>query len=178
MVSFKFAPRRDEASIATYRGWFAAVCLVVLTMAAFLQYQDEQTALLLETYLLEEDSSATASVRRTSSNRIGGHSFQRLEEKKWKLSTKDTMANEKEQEDAKHTTTYNNSSSNNNTDDINAVYFLNSTQLNLEDGFSASWLQTRADFMSMPFEKVDLCESAAFRAYDNDRKHKMRMTLD
>ena len=58
------------------------------------------------------------------------------------------------------------------------VYFLNNTQLSMKDGFSASWLQTRADFMDMQFERIQICEDAAFRAYDKSRRPKMRMTLD
>ena len=58
------------------------------------------------------------------------------------------------------------------------IYFLNNTQLDHKDGFSASWLQSRSDFLSMPFDRMHICEDAAFRAYDRRRKHKMRVTLD
>jgi hypothetical protein len=58
------------------------------------------------------------------------------------------------------------------------VFFLNETHLSHHDGFSASWIQSKSDFMSMPFDNVDSCESAAFRAYDGSRMPKMRMTND
>ncbi|CAB9518358.1 expressed unknown protein [Seminavis robusta] len=60
----------------------------------------------------------------------------------------------------------------------NQVHFLNSSRLHRLDGFSASWLQSRADFMTMPFDRVHSCEMASFRAYDGSRLPKMRMTYD
>ncbi|CAB9518881.1 expressed unknown protein [Seminavis robusta] len=58
------------------------------------------------------------------------------------------------------------------------VYFLKTEQLSQKDGFSGSWLQTRSDFMDMPFDTIGICEDAAFRAYDKGRRKKMRMSLD
>jgi hypothetical protein len=58
------------------------------------------------------------------------------------------------------------------------VFFLNETHLSHHDGFSASWLQSRSDFVNMPFDEIYTCESAAFRAYDGRRTSKMRMTND
>lgn len=58
------------------------------------------------------------------------------------------------------------------------VYFLDSKQMAYKDGFSASWLQTRATFMDMNLDSIQTCEDAAFRAYSGKRKNKMRMTLD
>jgi hypothetical protein len=59
-----------------------------------------------------------------------------------------------------------------------AVYFLPPEQLNQKDGFSASWLQTREDFLSMEIDSIRICEDAAFRAYKGERREKMRMTVD
>lgn len=58
------------------------------------------------------------------------------------------------------------------------MYFLNHTQLSLNDGFSATWLQTKESFLAMPFDTIHTCEDAAFRAFDKERNSKMLMTLD
>ena len=57
------------------------------------------------------------------------------------------------------------------------VFFLNFTQLALQDTFSASWFQRKKEFMEMDLEKVAICEDAAFKAWDS-RRGKLRMTYD
>jgi len=60
----------------------------------------------------------------------------------------------------------------------NPVYFLDSSQLNIKDPFSASWLQTREEFMTMKHD-VDTCEEAAFQAYvEGPKRDKLLLTLD
>lgn len=58
------------------------------------------------------------------------------------------------------------------------VYFLNRTQLSKHDGFSATWLTTKEDFLTLPFDLMHSCEMTSFRAFDMSREEKMRMTLD
>jgi len=67
------------------------------------------------------------------------------------------------------------SSSHDNKDPI--VYFLNQTQVTHKDSFSASWLQSKQDFLDMDMKAVKICEDAAFKAW-NTRKDKLRMTMD
>jgi hypothetical protein len=57
------------------------------------------------------------------------------------------------------------------------VYFLNETQVTQHDSFSASWLQSKSDFFGMNMSHILICEDAAFKGWNN-RRHKLRMTLD
>jgi hypothetical protein len=57
------------------------------------------------------------------------------------------------------------------------VYFLNQTQVNIKDSFSASWIMTKQDFFDHPLDKIKTCEDAAFKAWYY-RFHKLRMTMD
>jgi hypothetical protein len=53
-------------------------------------------------------------------------------------------------------------------------------QLSEQDGFSASWLQTRENFLSMDIDGIGICEDAAFFAYSyrRHREKHWRMTMD
>ena len=57
------------------------------------------------------------------------------------------------------------------------VYYMNHTQVSLQDTFSASWFQRREEFLDMPLDRVMICEDAAWKAWE-DRPEKLRMTLD
>ena len=67
------------------------------------------------------------------------------------------------------------------------VHFLSHEQLAHNDAFSASWMQRRADFMTMDLLKIDTCEDAAFVAFEYakenlpqtiNREPLLRMTAD
>jgi len=57
------------------------------------------------------------------------------------------------------------------------VHFLNPEDVTQQDSFSASWLQSKQDFMEMDLDAVGICEDAAFKAW-NTRRDKLRMSLD
>lgn len=67
------------------------------------------------------------------------------------------------------------------------VHFLSHEQLAHNDAFSASWMQRRADFMTIDLHKIDTCEDAAFVAFEYaqqnlphtiNREPLLRMTAD
>ena len=45
------------------------------------------------------------------------------------------------------------------------VYFVNISQVSKKDSFSASWLQSKNDFLGMDLSIVQICEDAAFKAW-------------
>lgn len=62
-------------------------------------------------------------------------------------------------------------------DTSTTVHFLNETQVTQHDSFSASWLMGKQDFLDMNLDPINMCEDAAFKAWNN-RRNKLRMTLD
>lgn len=61
--------------------------------------------------------------------------------------------------------------------DSNKVHFLNETHLTILDSFSASWLQSKTDFLGMDLDSIRGCEDAAFKAW-RTRMHKLRQPVD
>ena len=61
------------------------------------------------------------------------------------------------------------------------AHFLEPSQLDMKDAFSASWLQRTSAFMEMHLDDIGTCEDAALLAYsqkEGTKKDNFRMTMD
>ena len=66
------------------------------------------------------------------------------------------------------------------TSSANELYFVPPKDISTQDTFSASWLQSKKEFLTFDLAQVGMCEDAAFKLWNegSGRRHKLRMTLD
>lgn len=155
------ARREAQTAFRYWLNWFVMTSVAILCFIAFTGYQDPTSTLLVETRelgSLDED-----------------YLKQQIEGKpEEKVNAEEQSPDDKKEGIAKALSL----------EEITKdhppeeVYFLDNSNLAHHDGFSASWLQTREDFLTMPWKDIQSCEHTAFRAYDLKRKDKYRMTLD
>lgn len=177
--------------------------VVALTINALMPYQDQLTVLLLDAVeqpaappppppppttvktTAAPTATPTGTVKRDSTDSTADtdRSLQRHASEQITRSQPQEKQPEQEINPANSQTGNND---NNNYKNNGEVYFLDSAQVSMADGFSATWLQSKESFYQMNLHDIDTCEDASFYAYSlgsngTERRRveqKMRMTLD